>query len=76
MHLKLDTSGGIDDGDVARDLGQDTADIVVLSAADSDLAAFGIAYAGMPDGFPTAGLAVLDFDGASAGWKLVDFVHD
>ena len=45
MHLKLDTSGSIDDGDVARDLGQDTADIVVLSAADSDLAAFGAAHA-------------------------------
>ncbi|QPB21550.1 MULTISPECIES: SixA phosphatase family protein [Rhizobium] len=30
----------------------------------------------LPDGFPTAGLAVLDFDGASAGWKLTDFVHD
>jgi cobaltochelatase CobN len=59
MHLKLDTSGGIDDGDVARDLGQETADIVVLSAADSDLAAFGIAYAGMPDGFPTVRLTNL-----------------
>ena len=46
MHLKLDSSGGIDDGDVARDLGQDPADIVVLSAADSDLAAFGAAAFG------------------------------
>ena len=45
MHLKLDSSGSIDDGDVARDLGQEPADIVVLSAADSDLAAFGAAYA-------------------------------
>ncbi|KRR25702.1 cobalamin biosynthesis protein CobN [Bradyrhizobium lablabi] len=59
MHLKLDTSGGIDDGDVARDLGQATADIVVLSAADSDLAAFGIAHAAMPDGFPTVRLTNL-----------------
>ena len=34
MHLKLDSSGSIDDGDVARDLGQAPADIVVLSAGD------------------------------------------
>jgi cobaltochelatase CobN len=53
MHLKLDDSGVIDDGDVARDLGQATADIVVLSAADSDLAAFAAAYAKLPSGFPT-----------------------
>jgi cobaltochelatase CobN len=53
MHLKLDDSGVIDDGDVARDLGQATADIVVLSAADSDLAAFAAAYAKLPSGFRT-----------------------
>jgi len=59
MHLKLDTSGVIDDGNVARDLGQDTADIVVLSAADSDLAAFGSAYAKLPAGFPSVRLTNL-----------------
>ena len=52
MHLKLDSSGTIDDGDVARDLGQEPADIVVLSAADSDLAAFGAAYATLAGNFP------------------------
>src|ERR1700710_429181 len=52
MHLKLDSSGNIDDGDVARDLGQAPAEIVVLSAADSDLAAFGNAYAKLPTDFP------------------------
>jgi cobaltochelatase CobN len=56
MHLKLDTSGNIDDGDVARDLGQATADIVVLSAADSDLAAFNAAHAALPEGFPSVRL--------------------
>ncbi len=56
MHLKLDTSGTIDDGDVARDLGQDTADIVVLSAADSDLAAFGAAHRALPSDFPSVRL--------------------
>ena len=59
MHLKLDTSGSIDDGDVARDLGQESADIVVLSAADSDLAAFGAAHASLPNDFPSVRLTNL-----------------
>jgi cobaltochelatase CobN len=59
MHLKLDTSGVIDGGDIARDLGQDSADIVVLSAADSELAAFGSAYAKLPAEFPTVRLTNL-----------------
>jgi cobaltochelatase CobN len=59
MHLKLDTSGNIDDGDVARDLGQDSADIVVLSAADSDLAAFHAAHATLPNDFPSVRLTNL-----------------
>jgi cobaltochelatase CobN len=59
MHLKLDSGGVIDDGELARDLGQDTADIVVLSAADSDLAAFGAAYAKLPAAFPTLQLTNL-----------------
>jgi cobaltochelatase CobN len=53
MHLKLDRTGGIDDGEVARDLGQASAEIVVLSAADSDLAAFGAARALLPQNFPS-----------------------
>jgi cobaltochelatase CobN len=59
MHLKLDDSGSIDDGDVARDLGQASADIVVLSAADSDLAAFGAAHATLPKDFPSVRLTNL-----------------
>ncbi len=59
MHLKLDTTGGIDNGDVARDLGQDSADIVVLSAADSDLASFSSAHATLPSDFPTLRLTNL-----------------
>src|SRR5262245_47900337 len=51
MHLKLDSRVTIDDGDVARDLGQDPADIVILSAADSDLSALGAALATMPPDF-------------------------
>jgi cobaltochelatase CobN len=59
MHLKLDSSGSIDDGDVARDLGQASADIVVLSAADSDLAAFGAAHASLPADFSSVRLTNL-----------------
>jgi len=59
MHLKLDSSGSIDDGDVARDLGQDPADIVLLSAADSDLSAFGNAYAKLAGDFPSVRLTNL-----------------
>jgi cobaltochelatase CobN len=59
MHLKLDSGGSIDDGDVARDLGQASADIVVLSAADSDLAAFGAAHAALPKDFPSVRLTNL-----------------
>jgi cobaltochelatase CobN len=59
MHLKLGDSGSIDDGDVARDLGQASADIVVLSAADSDLAAFGTAHAALLKDFPSVRLTNL-----------------
>jgi phosphohistidine phosphatase len=30
----------------------------------------------LPTGFPTAGLAVLDYDRGLPGWRLVDFVID
>ena len=59
MHLKLDSSGSIDDGEIARDLGQDAADIVILSAADSDLAAFGAAHALLGSDFPSVRLTNL-----------------
>jgi cobaltochelatase CobN len=59
MHLKLDSSGNIDDGEIARDLGQEPADIVVLSAADNDLSAFGTAYATLAGDFPSVRLTNL-----------------
>src|ERR1700755_834324 len=59
MHLKLDSSGRTEDGGGARDLGQASADIVVLSAADSDLAAFGSAHATLPADFPSVRLTNL-----------------
>jgi len=59
MHLKLDQSGVIDDGEVARDLGQDTADIVMLSAADNELAALAAAHGQTGDDFPSLQLTNL-----------------
>jgi cobaltochelatase CobN len=53
MHLKLDQSGTIDDGEIARDLGQQTADIVFLSAADNELAALAAARSTLGKDFPS-----------------------
>jgi cobaltochelatase CobN len=53
MHLKLDQSGTIDDGEGARDLGQHTADIIILSAADNELAALAAARATLGNDFPS-----------------------
>jgi cobaltochelatase CobN len=59
MHLKLGSEGSIDDGEAARDLGQEPADIVILSAADSDLASLANAYRTLPPGFPSVRLTNL-----------------
>src|SRR6266540_327591 len=56
MHLKLDPGIPIDDGENARDLGQDTADIVVLSAADTELMAFAAAQGQLGGDFPSVRL--------------------
>ena len=45
MHLLAAKPGSIDDGSAAIDLGQDAGDIVVLSAADSELACLAAGYA-------------------------------
>ena len=59
MHLLAATPGGVSDGSEAIDLGQNAGDIVVLSAADSELATFASAYGDMADGAPTLRLANL-----------------
>src|SRR5438477_2695083 len=59
MHLKLDTSNTIDDGEAARDLGQHTADIVILSAADNELAALAAAHAQIGSDLPSLQLTNL-----------------
>ncbi len=49
MHLLAATPGSIDDGKEAVDLGQTPADLVVISAADTELALLSEARAVMPD---------------------------
>ena len=59
MHLLAGDTGRIDDGDAAVDLGQSPGDIIVLSSADSELAALGAAAARRAAGAPTVRLANL-----------------
>lgn len=58
MHLLAAVPGAVADG-VAIDLDQPTGDIVVLSAADSELACLAAARAGLGDAFPAVRLASL-----------------
>ena len=50
MHLLAAQAGAIDDGTEAVDLGQGPADVVILSAADTELAALADAHARAPAG--------------------------
>ena len=59
MHLLAATPGGIDDGSEAVDLGQTPADIVVLSAADSELACLSHARRALGEAVPSLRLASL-----------------
>ncbi|BCP53434.1 cobaltochelatase subunit CobN [Kaistia sp. 32K] len=58
MHLVAGEMERIDDGGSAVDLDQSPGDIVILSAADTELAAFAAAFAGAPEG-PSLRLANL-----------------
>ena len=58
MHLLAAKPGAVADGE-AVDLGQSPGDIVILSAADSELACLAAARAGFDDGFPRVRLANL-----------------
>lgn len=49
MHLLAATAGSVDDGTEAVDLSQTPADIVVISAADTELALMSDARRGLPD---------------------------
>ena len=59
MHLIATTTGVVDGGATAVDLKQTPGDIVILSAADSELAALALASDQLPDGAPTLRLANL-----------------
>jgi cobaltochelatase CobN len=59
MHLLATTTGVIDGGATAVDLKQSPGDIVILSAADSELAALALAADQLPDHAPTLRLANL-----------------
>ncbi len=60
MHLLATEPGAIADGSDAVDLGQTPGDIVVLSAADSELSSLAQARQKLPEkGFPSVRLASL-----------------
>ena len=59
MHLLAATPGTITDGSEAVDLGQTPGDIVILSAADTELAGIAHANAGLESDMPTLRLANL-----------------
>ncbi len=59
MHLLAAQPGAIEDGTDAVDLGQSPGDIVLLSAADTELACFARAQARLEEGAPTLRLANL-----------------
>ncbi len=59
MHLLLTQPGQVDDGTEAVDLGQSPGEIIVLSAAASDLAVLSAAHARMGKGGPSLRLANL-----------------
>src|SRR5689334_5067022 len=59
MHLLAAAPGRIDDGAAAVDLGQSRGDIVVLSAADSEIALLAGAQRNLSEGAPTLRLANL-----------------
>lgn len=59
MHLLAAQPGTISDGTEAVDLGQTAGDIVVLSAADTELACLAAAHDRLGEGFPSLRLASL-----------------
>src|ERR1700688_3860875 len=59
MHLLAAAPGGILDGSQAIDLGQSPGELVLLSAADTELASLAAAYARLPSPRPTLRLASL-----------------
>src|SRR5918993_4675831 len=59
MHLLSTIAAGPEDIEQAVDLGQNAGDIVILSAADTELACLAAARARLPESFPSLRLANL-----------------
>ena len=59
MHVLATRPGGYAAGDGVVDLRQTPADVVILSAADTDLLSLAAAAEGLPDSYPTLRLASL-----------------
>ena len=59
MHVVFRESHGLEETDTPFDLGQDPADLVVLSFSDSDLGAFAAGWHRAAGGLPTLRLANL-----------------
>ena len=59
MHVLATQLASLDEADVAIDLGQSSAEMVVLSFSDSDLSALAAAWQQEPDALPTLRLASL-----------------
>ncbi|MCB2143048.1 MAG: cobaltochelatase subunit CobN, partial [Rhodobacteraceae bacterium] len=59
MHVVFRESHGLEETDTPMDLGQDPAEIVVLSFSDSDLGAFAAGWHRAAGGLPTLRLANL-----------------
>lgn len=59
MHIVFRESHSLEETDIAQDLGQEPADLVVLSFSDSDLGAFAKAWHGSKEELPTLRLANL-----------------
>ena len=57
MHLLASKPGGFSDEEGIIDLNQSTADIVILSSADSALAALAAGVESLPEEFPSVRLA-------------------
>ena len=59
MHVLATQLATLEEADVAVDLGQSPAEVVVLSFSDSDLSALAVAWQSEADSLPTLRLASL-----------------
>jgi len=75
MHVVFRESRGLEETATPRDIGQDPADLVVLSYSDSDLAAFAAGWRRGRDSLPTLRLATLLNCVIRCRWTLMSSGH-